>query len=60
MVFGAKKDGYRVLCFIKYNVSKSVLPSRVGDTFVAFVFGVVAKEYARGGSKLKFGFGVGS
>ena len=41
-------------------MSNSILPSRVSDTFVAFVFGVVAKEYARGGSKLKFGFGVGS
>ena len=41
-------------------MSNSILPSRVSDTFVAFVFGVVAKEYARGGSKLKFDFGVGS
>jgi len=41
-------------------VPDSVLLSRVSDTFIAFVFSVVAKEYAGGGSKIKFGFGVGS
>ena len=51
---------HRILGFIKYDVPDSVLLSRVSDTFIAFVFSVVAKEYAGGGSKIKFGFGVGS
>ena len=51
---------HRILGFIKYDVSDSVLFSIICYTFIAFVFGVVAKEYARGGSKIKFGFGVGS